>query len=113
MVCLQCNFHLSWSQIILRRAATMTEVFVLGFPRSTYVHIVRLVLTHKGVSYTFRDLEPEMGSASHLALHPFDRVPILQHGALQSTKPAQSPRMSMRRSKVQPYSPKTSAHARA
>src|SRR5207247_8901718 len=26
------------------------------------------------------DLEPEMGSASHLALHPFDRVPILQHG---------------------------------
>jgi glutathione S-transferase len=58
----------------------MTEVFVLGFPRSTYVHIVRLMLTHKGVSYTFRDLEPEMGSASHLALHPFDRVPILQHG---------------------------------
>ena len=60
----------------------MTEVFVLGFPRSTYVHIVRLILTHKGVSYTFRDLEPELGSASHLALHPFDRVPILQHGDL-------------------------------
>ena len=58
----------------------MTDVVVLGFPRSTYVHIVRLVLTHKGVPYTFRDLEPEMGSASHLALHPFDRVPILQHG---------------------------------
>jgi glutathione S-transferase len=58
----------------------MTDVVVLGFPRSTYVHIVRLVLTHKGIPYTFRDLEPEMGSASHLALHPFDRVPILQHG---------------------------------
>ena len=58
----------------------MTDAVVLGFPRSTYVHIVRLVLTHKGVPYTFRDLEPEMGSASHLALHPFDRVPILQHG---------------------------------
>ena len=58
----------------------MTDVVVLGFPRSTYVHIVRLVLTHKGVPYTFRDLEPEMGSASHLALYPFDRVPILQHG---------------------------------
>ena len=57
----------------------MTDVVVLGFPRSTYVHIVRLVLTHKGVPYAFRDLEPEMGSASHLALHPFDRVPILQH----------------------------------
>ena len=58
----------------------MTDVVVLGFPRSTYVHIVRLVLTHKGVPYTFRDLEPEMGSATHLAWHPFDRVPILQHG---------------------------------
>src|SRR5262245_4380410 len=58
----------------------MTDVVVLGFPRSTYVHIVRLVLTYKDVPYTFRDLEPEMGSASHLALHPFDRVPILQHG---------------------------------
>jgi glutathione S-transferase len=58
----------------------MTDVVVLGFPRSTYVHIVRLVLTHKDVPHAFRDLEPEMGSATHLALHPFDRVPILQHG---------------------------------
>src|SRR5438105_11816011 len=58
----------------------MTDIVVLGFPRSTFVHIARLVLTHKGVPYTFRDLEPEMGSPAHLALHPFDRVPILQHG---------------------------------
>lgn len=57
----------------------MTDVVVYGFPRSTYVHIVRLVLTHKGVAYTFRDLETEMGSPTHLALHPFDRVPILRH----------------------------------
>jgi glutathione S-transferase len=58
----------------------MTDIVVLGFPRSTFVHIARLVLTHKGVPYTFRNLEPEMGSAAHLALHPFNRVPILQHG---------------------------------
>jgi glutathione S-transferase len=32
------------------------------------------------VPYTFRDLESEMGKPSHLALHPFDRVPILRHG---------------------------------
>jgi glutathione S-transferase len=32
------------------------------------------------VPYTFHDLEPEMGKPSHLALHPFDRVPILRHG---------------------------------
>jgi hypothetical protein len=34
----------------------------------------------KEVPYTFRDLEPEMGTPTHLALHPFDRVPIMQHG---------------------------------
>jgi glutathione S-transferase len=58
----------------------MNNVVVLGFPRSTYVHIIRLALMHKDVPHTFRDLEPEMGSAAHLALHPFNRVPILQHG---------------------------------
>src|SRR5262245_30996797 len=58
----------------------MSDPIVLGFPRSTFVQIVRLVLTHKNVTYTFRDLEPEMGKPTHLALHPFNRVPILQHG---------------------------------
>src|SRR5437762_6394681 len=58
----------------------MAEITVFGFPHSSFVHIVQLVLTHKEVPYTFHDLEPEMGSPSHLALHPFDRVPILEHG---------------------------------
>ena len=57
----------------------MTDITVFGFPASSFVHIVRLVLTHKEVPYTFHDLEPDMGSPKHLALHPFDRVPILQH----------------------------------
>ena len=58
----------------------MSDPIVFGFPRSTFVNIVRLVLTHKEVPYKFQDLEPEMGKPSHLALHPFNRVPILQHG---------------------------------
>src|SRR5688572_5990673 len=57
----------------------MADVTVYGFPVSTYVNIVRLVLTHKGVPFRFHDLEPEMGKRSHLALHPFNRVPILEH----------------------------------
>jgi len=57
----------------------MSDPIVYGFPRSTFVNIVRLILTHKDVPYTFHDLEPEMGKPSHLALHPFDRVPILRH----------------------------------
>jgi hypothetical protein len=35
----------------------MTDPIVHGFPRSTYVNIVRLVLTHKDVPYVFHDLE--------------------------------------------------------
>jgi glutathione S-transferase len=57
----------------------MTEVVVHGFPRSTYVNIVRLVLTHKGVPFHFNDLEPKMCGPDHFALHPFGRVPILEH----------------------------------
>ena len=58
----------------------MADITIFGFPASSFVHIVRLVLTHKDVPYTFHDLEPDMGSPRHLALHPFDRVPILRHG---------------------------------
>src|SRR6476659_10887211 len=57
----------------------MSDPIIFGFPYSTFVHIVRLILTHKGAAYTFRDLETEMGKPSHLALHPFNRVPVLQH----------------------------------
>jgi len=58
----------------------MLDLVVYGFPRSTFVNIVRMVLTYKEVPYQFRDLEPEMGKPCHLALHPFNRVPVLRHG---------------------------------
>jgi glutathione S-transferase len=57
----------------------MSDPIVYGFPRSTFVNIIRLVLTHKDVPYTFHDLETVMGKPEHLALHPFNRVPILRH----------------------------------
>jgi len=58
----------------------MSDPIVYGFIQSTFVNIVRLVLTHKDVPYTFHDLETVMGKPEHLALHPFNRVPILGHG---------------------------------
>jgi len=61
----------------------MADVTVYGFPISTYVNIVRLVLTEKGVPFLFHDLEPEMGGPGHLALHPFGRVPILEHAGFR------------------------------
>lgn len=57
----------------------MSDVIVYGFPLSTYVNVVRLVLAHKAVPFEFHDLEPEMGGPGHLALHPFGRVPVLEH----------------------------------
>ena len=54
-------------------------VTVFGFPRSTYVKVVRLILTEKGVDYRFHDTETEMYLPVHLARHPFGRVPVLQH----------------------------------
>jgi glutathione S-transferase len=57
----------------------MTRITVHGFPRSTFVNIVRLVLTHKGAQFAFDDLETRMGGPDHLRLHPFGRVPILDH----------------------------------
>src|SRR4051795_9753224 len=59
---------------------TMSDVTLFGFPRSVYVQTAGIVLTHKEVPYTFHDLETEMNTESHIALHPFERVPILRHG---------------------------------
>ena len=58
----------------------MSEVTLYGFPRSVYVQMVVIVLTHHEVAYAFHDLETEMNTPAHLALHPFERVPILRHG---------------------------------
>ena len=85
----------------------MGNVAVYGFPVSTFVNIVRLVLTEKGVPFTFCDLEPEMGSPRHLALHPFNRVPILDHDGSCSTKRPPSQPMSTRRSMDHRFSPTT------
>jgi glutathione S-transferase len=58
----------------------MSDVTVFGFQRSTYVNVVRLILTQKEVGFRFHDTETEMHTPEHLARHPFGRVPALQHG---------------------------------
>src|SRR5947208_8802447 len=57
----------------------MSNVTLFGFPRSTFVKVVGLILTAKGVPYTFHDTEDEMYLAIHLQRHPFGREPVLQH----------------------------------
>jgi glutathione S-transferase len=56
----------------------MTQLIIHGFPQSTYVRTTRMVCEEKGVAY---ELAPvKLHSEEHFALHPFGRVPILQHG---------------------------------
>ena len=57
----------------------MSNVTLFGFPRSTFVSVVGLILTAKGVPYTFHNTEEEMYLPIHLQRHPFGRVPALQH----------------------------------
>lgn len=58
----------------------MEPVTLYGFQRSTYVNVARLVLIAKGVPFAFHDTEDEMYQPAHLKRHPFNRVPVLQHG---------------------------------
>ena len=44
----------------------MSDPIVYGFPRSTFVNIIRMILTHKDVAYSFHDLEPVMRSVIEL-----------------------------------------------
>jgi hypothetical protein len=55
----------------------MTDPIVFGFPRSTFVQIVRLILTHKVIPYTWDS--SRKWKTTHLGLHP-STVFDLQHG---------------------------------
>ncbi len=56
----------------------MTDIVIHGLAPRTYTRTARLACEEKGVPHR---LEPiEFGSARHLALHPFGKIPILEHG---------------------------------
>jgi len=59
----------------------MPEITVHGIPGSPYVRAVLLGCLEKGISYRLQPMAMElMYSAQHLALHPFARIPIIEHG---------------------------------
>lgn len=63
----------------------MTEIILHGISFSPFVRSVAMALDIKGVPYRHwaLGLRPDptgLGSPSHLALHPFGRVPILDDG---------------------------------
>jgi glutathione S-transferase len=58
----------------------MSEVVVHGILGSPFVRAVRATLEEKGRRYRVQAMKPgEHKSAAYLALHPFGRVPMIEH----------------------------------
>lgn len=59
-------------------------VYLHGYRYSVYTRIVRLVLLAKDVEYETVEVNPFAGiSAGYIKLHPFGRVPVLEHGSFK------------------------------
>ena len=59
----------------------MPHVTIYGFPPSTYVQSARLVCAEAGVDHALAPLE--FKKPSHFALHPFGKMPVLEHGEVR------------------------------
>ena len=59
----------------------MTELVILGDPRSIYVRTARMALVEKGVDYRLQPAAPH--SDEILAIHPFGRIPAMRHGDVE------------------------------
>lgn len=58
----------------------MNTIILYGFPGSTYLRTVEMACLIKDVPYQQKGLE--FRKASHKALHPFLKMPIMRHGDL-------------------------------
>ena len=59
----------------------MTELVVHGIPGSPFLRAVMALLEEKGASYRFQPVAPgDHRSEDYRAMHPFARVPVIQHG---------------------------------
>ncbi len=58
----------------------MTELVILGDPRSIYVRTARMACVEKGVDHRVEPMAPH--SDEILAIHPFGRIPAMRHGAV-------------------------------
>ena len=59
----------------------MADVVIYGFAPSTYTRTARLACEEKGVPHRLEEIE--IGSARNLAMHPFGKIPIMEHGEVR------------------------------
>src|SRR5438477_6375254 len=58
----------------------MSEFIVHSIPGSPFGRAVMATLEEKGASYRLAPVMPSaLKSSAHLALHPFGRIPVLEH----------------------------------
>ena len=59
----------------------MSEFIVHGIPGSPFMRAVLATLEEKGAPYRLQALNPgEARSDAYRRLHPFSRIPVVQHG---------------------------------
>jgi len=64
----------------------MTDLTVYGVPGSPFVRSVQMTLHEKGAAYRFAVLGKDAGplrGEEHMTLHPFGRIPILDHSGFR------------------------------
>lgn len=54
------------------------HIDLFGFPGSTYTRTARIACMEKDIAFTLHPLD--FGGESHLALHPFGKMPVMRHG---------------------------------
>jgi glutathione S-transferase len=62
----------------------MNELVVHSVPGSPFGRAVLIALEEKAAAYRFAPVAPAtLRSAAHLTIHPFGRVPVLEHGTFR------------------------------
>ncbi|HRC58864.1 MAG TPA: glutathione S-transferase family protein [Kofleriaceae bacterium] len=59
----------------------MNKIVLFGPAPSSYVRTARMVCVEKGLEHALEPLE--LGSAAHLKVHPWGKVPAMRHGDVQ------------------------------
>jgi glutathione S-transferase len=54
---------------------------IIGWSRSTYTRVVRMVCEEKGIDHTLTDVP--VGASELATIHPFGKMPVLRHGDVE------------------------------
>lgn len=59
----------------------MNKPEIIGSSRSTYTRVVRMVCEEKGIDHVLTEVA--LGAPELAAIHPFGKMPVLRHGAVE------------------------------